>query len=210
MNSPLVSQILDKKSLSSPRTTRGTERDRLGILLKIQPAFTTRITSPLILEAASHWESMRVSWKESGLYSYITVTSSRLHIQMLSQVISFSKSLSSVKLVLSIAAKEHPFHQFVLPMIGSQVWPLRTRRLATLVTHSREPVSFISAITSRKPTRAESGLIQEMEVSKVFISFQKTGLLIHNGQVTWSTHLDVPSCSLINGPPCPNHIGMIF
>ena len=92
---------------------REIERDKQDILLKIQQVFTTRTTFQLISEVESLSEFMKVMLKESQLYSFTTVISSHLLIQMPNQTISFNKLLSSVKPVLNIAARDKRFLQSV-------------------------------------------------------------------------------------------------
>ena len=108
-----VLPILVRRLLLSHHTMREIERDKQDILLKIQQVFTTRTTFQLILAVESLSEFMRVMLKESQLYSFTTVISSHLHIQMPNQTISSNKLLSSVKPVLNIAARDKRFLQSV-------------------------------------------------------------------------------------------------
>jgi hypothetical protein len=74
-------------------------------------------------------------------------------------------------------------------------------RLVILEIRLREQLSFISVIICKNPMKEEFGLTLEMEDLKVYINFQKTGLLILNGKEIWSIHQDALSCCLINGQP---------
>jgi hypothetical protein len=70
-------------------------------------------------------------------------------------------------------------------MTGSLVSQLPTLRLVTLGIHSKAPVSSIFATICKRRMKVEFGLIQKMEVLKVSINYLETGLLTHNGKVTW-------------------------
>ena len=76
---------------------RETEKDKPGILVKIQLESNSLIALMLISVEDADSESMRVLSKESRLYSFIMQTFSHALIQMLNQTTLFNKSLFSVK-----------------------------------------------------------------------------------------------------------------